>query len=123
MSFERTYTDPDGQAVDIRESRDHTPGAYVEHYGSGIAIPAHRLAEFVGDLYQAVGQPVPDLPVIHDPKLINSLAAELSKAFDRHGNDFRAVADTLLADGYRKRKPASPGQVEAAELMSAGGSA
>lgn len=93
-----------GAAIEVENRETGEAVVSVSAYGEGVTIgvPAHRLAEFCGALYQAAGQPVPDLPVIHDPALIDSFAAELSKAFDRHGNDFRAVADTLLYAKWRK---------------------
>lgn len=110
MGFEHTYTDPDGQQIHVRESADHKPGAYlVPVDDDGWAIPAHRLAEFCGALYEAAGQPVPDLPQIPDPALLTDLAMDLHAA--SHGDCLdpsavlprdRKMAAHLASLGWRK---------------------
>jgi len=101
---EETFTDPDGQRIDIRESRDHAPGAYlvpVDLRGLGWAIPAHRLAGFTGYLYRAAGQPVPDLPVIHDPRMVAQLTDDIARIRDME-DESKSIALGLLDCGWRK---------------------
>ncbi len=105
MAFEKTYTDPDGQNMRIRDSADHAPGALLRPLSENIIVPAHRLAEFCGSLYQAAGQPVPDLPVIADPAMVDELTAITSRHFREADNIqavHRAAALDLLAAGWRK---------------------
>lgn len=104
MGFEQTYTDPNGQPLHVRDSADHSPGAYlVPGSFDGFAVPAHRLAEFTGYLYQAAGQPVPDLPQIQDPEAIDLMVTSLAHALpETTGLFLPAIADAILADGWRK---------------------
>ncbi len=109
-SFEYTYIDPVREQMHISESADHAPGAVLQPFGDDpVVVPAHRLAEFCGALYQAAGQPVPDLPVIADPALIDALVADLGTALPETQPAIwlPTVAALLIHAGWRKSCPAT----------------
>jgi hypothetical protein len=94
------YTDQDGEVMTIKPSQFESATAVLEDHG-GIHVPAHRLAEVVTALYQAAGQDVPDLPVIHDEAQVCLLATLLCESRNRsvpHRSD-KDDARYLLAHG------------------------
>lgn len=104
---EFTYRDQDGD--EIRVSPGENSGeafvSAVNQQGErrSVIIPAHALREVVGAMYEAAGQPVPDLPVIHDEADVKSLAGLIHFACEgarshSTSNDQR-IARVLLAHG------------------------
>jgi hypothetical protein len=102
--FQHTYRDPHGRVAHVRESADHSPGAYVEIPGECLAVPAHRLAEFTRALWAAAGQVVPDLPMIYDPATVDVMVGDLAKALPETEPALflPVIAEALLNAGWRK---------------------
>lgn len=102
--FEHKYTDPAGSQMLIRKSLDKENSAYLRALAEGVAVPAHRLAEFTRALWAAAGQVVPDLPVIYDPEHVEALSKDIHYALHGTSNPdgYQAPAVVLLSLGWRK---------------------
>lgn len=62
-------------------------------------IAPHKVAAVCRALYEAAGLPVPDLPDIPDPELVEALGNDLAR-FDRDTTSCAAFARELLARGW-----------------------
>lgn len=106
---EHTFTDPAGAEMRIEPSAVRPDTAWLTT-DDDILVPAHRLAEFTRALWSAAGQPVPDLPVIYDPALVEALARDIHKTAspsDYAGHlkpapAYEIWAKALLDAGWRK---------------------
>lgn len=98
------FKDPDGCRMRIKPSADETGCAYLDSYGDGIRVPAHRLAEFCGAVYESAGQPVPDLPAIYDPATVSDLSRDMNYALHGTSNPdgYEMQARVLLSLGWVK---------------------
>lgn len=100
---EHHFKDADGTDVWFKPSADHPDAAaVVSLYSETCIVPAHRLAEFTRALYAAAGQPVGNLPAIHDPALVEALARDLQNAHHCAKPTFSEQARWLLDAGWRK---------------------
>lgn len=104
----RKFTDYAGDDMWIAENDEpEHPGAMIDTNVQGAApsfcVEPHRLAEVVAALYEAAGQPVPDLPVIHDQAEVERLAQLLGVALvgARSIDACRGYAYELLEHGVR----------------------
>jgi hypothetical protein len=108
------YTDESGDSVAIRPDASTDLGrALVDCDPSGshppVAVPAHELARFTAALYEAAGQPAPDLPVIPDQAELHRLAEVIRYAITGTSGAGSPIelryARVLLAHGVRCPEP------------------
>lgn len=103
------FEDRSGTKATISPSSNFAGTAAVDTDPEGTAdvfyVHAHELAEVVAAMYEAAGQPVPVLPVIHDQAEVESLATLLHFARENISHGFGEhdvkVARVLLAHGVR----------------------
>lgn len=107
MSVLFSCTDGDGDTVNVVAC-----GAFAQvqvmpaSSGARSAlVPGHKVPEICRALFAAAGLPVPDLPDIPDPALVEALAKDIYYA--QHGTNgpddvTRDYARTLLSLGWRK---------------------
>jgi hypothetical protein len=105
----RHYDGGHGRAFAIRRNLDGCPPLAIvdcDPYGSGetALLPQHEVPKAARALYKAAELPVPDLPDIPDPALVNALAMDIHVALECPGEkpypyDLRVAAD-LLAKGW-----------------------
>lgn len=104
------FTDYTGDELVICPGRTDHAEAVIEvnprESKGSVAVPAHRLAEVVAAMYEAAGQPVPVLPVIHDEREVSWVATLLAESRNRVAGTPPSVADKsdaayLLAHGVR----------------------
>lgn len=109
------HTDYSGDRLAIAPSDEPEHDGAVLSIAGGAARPVcvcvapHHLAAVVTAMYQAAGQPVPDLPDIPDPAHVSALARDLHDLIcgdDEHGPDshdeYDEMARALLAKGWKQ---------------------
>lgn len=99
MTRPKRFTDHAGDVLEVRSSGDGDAVLDVDPDQSATAVfvPAHRLAAVVAAMYEAAGQPVPVLPVIHDQAEVNRLAVLIHEARDCNCGAPPAGVDLLQA--------------------------
>lgn len=102
------FTDYAGDRLRVRPRLDLPEAAAViettfrdTEDGQPVVVPAHRLAEVVAAMYEAAGQPVPDLPVIHDEAQVVSLASLIGSALSGACRDAGHLPVSAYADAAR----------------------
>ena len=103
----RHYDGSHGRAFAIRRNLDGCPPQAIvdcDPYGSGETafVPPHEVPRAARALYEAAGLPVPDLPDIPDPELVEKIAGIIhfvEQGTCRADADDRAVARVLIAHG------------------------
>lgn len=77
--------------------------AFEINDGDSVVVLAHKLPEMVRAIYACAGLPVPDLPDIPDPALVEDLAADLARlAGSPTSQEHRRRALILFDAGWRK---------------------
>jgi hypothetical protein len=103
------FTDSSGDELEIRSwSDDDGTAAMIDTDPAGanpaVRLPPHEVPGAARALYEAAGLPVPDLPDIPDPALVDRLAADLMESFNPGAmglDGARPHARRLLAKGWR----------------------
>lgn len=106
------HVDEDGDRLVIWRATDHRSAIYLDTSPDStsptVRVRPDRFPVLVRAMYQGCGLTVPELPEIHDPELVRTLASDLH--YQLHGtspaaeppSNYTAAAHGLLAHGWRK---------------------
>lgn len=102
----RHYDGGHGRAFAIRRNLDGCPPLAIvdcDPYGSGETafVPPHEVPKAARALYEAAGLPVPDLPDVPDPELVQRLADDLRDAMATKPGQRPTTYDDALAETAR----------------------
>jgi hypothetical protein len=102
----RHYDGGHGRAFAIRRNLDGCPPLAIvdcDPYGSGETafVPPHEVPKAARALYEAAGLPVPDLPDVPDPELVQRLADDLRDAMATKPGQRPTTYDDALTETAR----------------------